>query len=54
MAELAGSFNYIINTVSAQHDYNEYMNLLTTDGTMVLLGAPPPELTPISAFPFIL
>jgi uncharacterized zinc-type alcohol dehydrogenase-like protein len=53
MTELAGSFNYIINTVSAQHDYNEYMNLLTTDGTMVLLGAPP-QPTPVAAFPFIL
>lgn len=52
MAELTNSFNYIIDTVSAPHDYNEYMNLLKTDGVMVLLGAPP-EPTAVFAFPFI-
>ena len=41
MKKLAGSFNLIINTVSAQHDYNPYLNLLKTDGVMVLLGIPP-------------
>ncbi|WP_158827601.1 NAD(P)-dependent alcohol dehydrogenase [Mucilaginibacter lacusdianchii] len=53
MSELAGSFDIIINTVSAPHDYNEYLNLLKTDGVMVLLGAPP-EPTPVAAFPLIL
>ena len=41
MKRLAGSFNLIIDTVSAQHDYNEYLALLKTDGVMVLLGIPP-------------
>ena len=41
MKRLAGSFNIIIDTVSAQHDYNEYLALLKTDGVMVLLGIPP-------------
>jgi len=53
MAELANTFNFIIDTVSAPHDYNEYLNLLKTDGVMVLLGAPP-EPTPVGAFPFIM
>ena len=41
MAKAANSFNLIINTVSAQHNYNEYLALLKTDGVMVLLGVPP-------------
>ncbi len=38
---LAGSFDLIIDTVSAQHDYNQYLALLKTNGVMVLLGVPP-------------
>ena len=38
---MANSFDFIINTVSAPHDYNMYMNMLKRDGTMILLGAPP-------------
>jgi uncharacterized zinc-type alcohol dehydrogenase-like protein len=53
MEELAGSFDFIIDTVSAAHDYNEYINLLKTDGVMVLLGAPP-EPAPVAAFPLIM
>lgn len=41
MKKMAGRFNLIIDTVSAQHDYNPYLNLLKTDGVMVLLGIPP-------------
>jgi len=36
----AGRFDYILDTVSAEHDYNLYLNLLKLDGTMVLLGLP--------------
>jgi uncharacterized zinc-type alcohol dehydrogenase-like protein len=38
---LANSFNFIVDTVSAHHSYNEYLALLKTDGVMILLGAPP-------------
>ena len=38
--KLAGQFDYILDTVSAEHDYNAYLNLLKLDGTMVLLGLP--------------
>lgn len=41
MKRLGGSFNFIIDTVSAEHDYNAYLALLKTNGVMVLLGVPP-------------
>ena len=33
-------FNFIIDSVSAEHDYNAYLGMLKVDGTMVLLGIP--------------
>jgi uncharacterized zinc-type alcohol dehydrogenase-like protein len=50
--KLKGKFDFILDTVSAQHDYNEYLNMLTVDGTMVLVGAPPLP-TPVRAFNLI-
>lgn len=41
MAALAGKFNFIIDTVSAAHDYNAYLSMLDTDGVMICVGAPP-------------
>jgi alcohol dehydrogenase (NADP+) len=41
MKALQGKFDFILNTVSAQHDYNEYLNLLTLNGAMVVVGVPP-------------
>ncbi len=38
--KLAGTFDLIINTVSAPVDWNAYLNLLKVNGTMVLLGIP--------------
>lgn len=38
---LAGSFDFIIDTVSAEHDYNAYLSMLDTDGVMICVGAPP-------------
>lgn len=37
----AMSFDFILDTVSAEHDYNVYLNMLKTDGVMVCVGAPP-------------
>ena len=41
--ELAGSFDFILNTISAAHDYNAYLQLLKLDGTMCLVGMPDPQ-----------
>lgn len=34
-------FDFILNTVSADHDYNIYLGMLNTNGVMVCVGAPP-------------
>lgn len=41
MKKLKGHFDFILNTVSAQHDYNQYLDLLSLNGTMVVVGVPP-------------
>jgi alcohol dehydrogenase (NADP+) len=38
--ELAGRFDLILNTVSANLDVNAYLSLLRVDGTLVNVGAP--------------
>jgi len=38
---LAGKFDFIIDTVSAPHNYNVYLSMLNTDGVMICVGAPP-------------
>ena len=45
----AGSFDFILDTVSAQHDINMYMSMLKTDGTHVLVGVPS---QPLPVHPF--
>jgi uncharacterized zinc-type alcohol dehydrogenase-like protein len=40
MAQQAGSFDLILNTVAASHDLDAYTKLLRRDGTMVLVGVP--------------
>jgi uncharacterized zinc-type alcohol dehydrogenase-like protein len=37
----ANYFDFILDTVSAPHDYNLYLNLLKTNGVMTCVGAPP-------------
>ncbi|OWA33147.1 alcohol dehydrogenase [Saccharibacillus sp. O16] len=49
---LAGSFDLIINTVSAQIDINAYLSLLAVDGTLVNVGAPAEPL-PVQVFSLI-
>ena len=41
MKGLQNHFDIILNTVSAQHDYSTYLNLLRTNGTMIVVGVPP-------------
>ena len=38
---VTGYFDFILDTVSADHDYNFYLGLLRTNGVMVCVGAPP-------------
>lgn len=40
----AGRFDFILDTVSAKHDINEYLDLLAVDGSVVLVGLPPESL----------
>jgi uncharacterized zinc-type alcohol dehydrogenase-like protein len=35
-----GSFDFILDTVSAPHDVNQYLGLLKTDGTHIIVGLP--------------
>ncbi len=37
---LAGKYDFILDTVSAPHDINLYLNLLGREGALVLVGAP--------------
>lgn len=41
LKSLSGQFDFIIDTVSAPHDYNAYLRMLDTDGVMICVGAPP-------------
>jgi uncharacterized zinc-type alcohol dehydrogenase-like protein len=52
MAAHAGSFDFILDTVSASHDINAYLNLLKRDGNLTLVGAPEKPL-PVAAFPLL-
>ena len=45
MAKHAGSFDFILDAVAAQHDINTYINLLARDGNLTLVGAPPQPLS---------
>jgi uncharacterized zinc-type alcohol dehydrogenase-like protein len=53
MQKHAGSFNFILDAVSAEHDLNAYLQLLRRDGTMTLVGAPEKP-SPVSSFNLIM
>ncbi len=38
----ASRFDFIMDTVSAKHDFNAYLNKLRFEGTMILVGVPDP------------
>jgi uncharacterized zinc-type alcohol dehydrogenase-like protein len=40
MKKHAGSFDFILDAVSAEHDINAYIELLARDGNLTLVGAP--------------
>lgn len=49
MKKHAGTFNFILDTIAAEHDINAYINMLGRDGNITLVGAPEKPLQ-ISAF----
>ena len=51
--KLRGTFDLIINTVSAPMDWNQYIGLVKVDGAMVVVGVPEGQI-PISAFSLII
>lgn len=52
VAKAKNSFDFILDTVSGQHDLNMYLDMLKVDSTMCLVGAPP-EAVPVEAFSLI-
>ena len=53
MQKHAGSFDFILDAVAADHDINAYINLLRRDGNITLVGAPEKPLD-VSAFGLIM
>jgi uncharacterized zinc-type alcohol dehydrogenase-like protein len=53
MQKHAGSFNFILDTIAADHDINAYINMLGRDGNITLVGAPEKPLA-VSAFALLL
>jgi uncharacterized zinc-type alcohol dehydrogenase-like protein len=53
MEKHAGSFDFILDAVSADHDINAYINLLRRDGNITLVGAPEKPLA-VAAFGLIM
>jgi alcohol dehydrogenase (NADP+) len=52
LTKRAKTFDFIIDTVSAQHDLSPFINLLKKDATMVLVGAPEHP-SPVASFDLI-
>jgi alcohol dehydrogenase (NADP+) len=52
MQKQAGTFDFILDAVSAEHDINAYLKLLRRDGNLTLVGAPEKPL-PVAAFDLI-
>jgi len=53
MQKHKGSFDFILDSVSANHDIDAYINLLNRDGNITLVGAPPKPLE-VGAFSLLL
>ena len=49
MKRHAGTFNFILDTIAADHDINAYINMLGLEGNITLVGAPETPL-PVSVF----
>ncbi len=52
MKAATGTFDFILDTVSAEHDFNMYLRLVKTDGTLICVGVPS-EPMKVAAFSII-
>lgn len=52
VAASTGKFDFLLDTISATHDYNAYLSLLGLNGVMVVVGVPT-EPIPLNAFSVI-
>ena len=50
MKQKVGYFDVILNTISANHDYEKYLNLLDLNGKMMIVGLPAedPKVSPFA------
>ena len=50
MKKLSGHFDIIVNTISADHDYDNFLKLLAVNGKMVVVGLPnrSPQVSPFN------
>ena len=53
MAKHAGSFDFILDAVAANHDINAYIHMLRRDGNLTMVGAPENPL-PVAIFGLIM
>lgn len=52
MGKHAGTFNFILDCIAAEHDINAYIHMLSQDGNITLVGAPEKPL-PVVSFSLI-
>ena len=52
MKQYDSKLHFVIDTVSGEHDINDYLNLLKVDGSLALVGAPENPL-PVEAFSLV-
>jgi uncharacterized zinc-type alcohol dehydrogenase-like protein len=52
VAASMNKFDILLDTISAVHDYNKYLSLVTLNGTMIVVGVPT-EPIPLNAFSLI-
>jgi uncharacterized zinc-type alcohol dehydrogenase-like protein len=50
--KLKGHFDLIVNTVPAANNWDQFVNLLATDGSLVMVGVPD-DAVPVNGFPLI-
>ncbi len=53
MQKAASTFDFLLDTIAADHDVNAYLNLLKHDGTLCLVGAPQKPI-PVAAFTLLM